>query len=238
MNKKEQLDLLVAHYAGGVKAEFAKMLGISNQNLNIWYTRDNFDIEKVFKACPGISAEWLLTGEGEMLVPKHTQAISPRFNEKKAIHSLAVARKCAEIAAQKGKNKEFQQQMFLLGWLHDIGYAYGDNANHGEIAVGILQNSRVLHAGPGYRYSKEILMHGYPENHPKRCEDIFGNELDAPYHSEALDILNTADITTMPNGTDCTAAMRLLDVKNRYGKNSEQYANLFALCKELKLETR
>ena len=42
----------------------------------------------------------------------------------------------------------------------------------------------------------------------------------------------------MPNGTDCTAAMRLLDVKNRYGKNSEQYANIFALCKELKLDTK
>jgi Predicted HD superfamily hydrolase len=238
MNKKEQLNLLVAHYANGVKAKFAKMLRISNQNLNIWYTRDYFDIEKVYRACPGISAEWLLTGKGEMLVSKPTQAISPRFNEKKAIHSLAVAKKCAEIAAQRGKDKGFQQQMFLLGWLHDIGYAYDDNANHGKIAVGILQDSRFLHAGPGYRYLNEILMHGYPENKPRRSQDIFGNKLDAPYHSEALDILNTADITTMPNGTDCTAAMRLLDVKNRYGKNSEQYANIFALCKELKLDTK
>ena len=67
MNKKEQLDLLVAHYAGGVKAEFAKMLGISRQHLNVWYNRKYFDIEKVFNACHGVSAEWLITGKGTMI---------------------------------------------------------------------------------------------------------------------------------------------------------------------------
>ena len=66
MTKTEQLDQLVKHYANGVKADFAKMLGISRQHLNIWYKRKYFDIEKVFNACHGVSAEWLITGKGEM----------------------------------------------------------------------------------------------------------------------------------------------------------------------------
>ena len=43
------------------------MLGISRQHLNIWYAREYFDIKKVFHACPGVSAEWLITGKGKML---------------------------------------------------------------------------------------------------------------------------------------------------------------------------
>ena len=65
-----QLDQLVSHFASGNKAEFARMLGISRQHLNIWYSREYFDIKKVFRACPGVSAEWLITGEGEMLTEK------------------------------------------------------------------------------------------------------------------------------------------------------------------------
>ena len=160
------------------------------------------------------------------------------LNERKAIHSLEVARKCAKIAAERGKTEEFQQQMFLLGWLHDIGYAYGDNDNHGAVAVKMLLDSRVLHAGPGYKYAKEILMHGYPETHPMRYHDIYGAKLDAPYHSEALDILNIADITTSSSGMECTPAERLTVVAIRYGKYSEQYRNLRALCKELNLKNR
>lgn len=62
-----QLDQLVSYFASGNKAEFARMLGISRQHLNIWYSREYLDIKKVFFACPGVSAEWLLTGEGNML---------------------------------------------------------------------------------------------------------------------------------------------------------------------------
>lgn len=77
LSKKEQLDMLVEHFASGKKADFARILGISNQNLNIWYTRDYLDIEKVFSACPGLSAQWLLTGQGEMLRKDNTIGEEP-----------------------------------------------------------------------------------------------------------------------------------------------------------------
>lgn len=47
--------------------EFAICLGISPQNLAKWYERNTFDIDKVFTAIPELSAEWLLTGNGDML---------------------------------------------------------------------------------------------------------------------------------------------------------------------------
>lgn len=61
------MDQLVSYFASGNKAEFARMLGITKQSLNTWYNHQYLDIKKVFYACPGVSAEWLITGEGKML---------------------------------------------------------------------------------------------------------------------------------------------------------------------------
>ena len=76
-SKTERLDMLVEHFASGNKAEFARMLGIAKQSLNTWYSHGHIDIEKVFSACPGVSAEWLITGEGEMLRKDNTIGEEP-----------------------------------------------------------------------------------------------------------------------------------------------------------------
>ncbi len=47
--------------------EFAESLGISPQNLAKWYERKTFDVDKVFASFPDLSAEWLLSGEGNMI---------------------------------------------------------------------------------------------------------------------------------------------------------------------------
>lgn len=47
--------------------EFASYMGISPQNLAKWYERNTYDIDKVFNSFPELSAEWLITGEGQML---------------------------------------------------------------------------------------------------------------------------------------------------------------------------
>lgn len=77
MEKREQLKLLIEHYTNGNKSQFAKMLGISAQGLSSWITRNTYDSEKLFANCRGLSAKWLLTGEGEMLLPSdHSPIIS------------------------------------------------------------------------------------------------------------------------------------------------------------------
>lgn len=47
--------------------ELANFLGINKSTLSNWYKRDSVDIELLFSKCEQISADWLLTGNGEML---------------------------------------------------------------------------------------------------------------------------------------------------------------------------
>ena len=67
MNKKERLELLIAHFCGGNKARFASAVGISPQALSHWFSRDTFDAEAIYNSFEGISGDWLLSGKGEML---------------------------------------------------------------------------------------------------------------------------------------------------------------------------
>lgn len=58
---------LIAHYSNGNKSQFASLLGIRPQTINSWISRDTFDTELIYAKCVGVSADWLLTGEGDML---------------------------------------------------------------------------------------------------------------------------------------------------------------------------
>ena len=49
------------------KAEFARFLEITPQNLSQWFKRNTFDVDIIGNKFPEINHVWLLTGEGEML---------------------------------------------------------------------------------------------------------------------------------------------------------------------------
>lgn len=66
MTKAEILNALINHYSEGNKSQFARKLGISAQGLSTWISRNTFDIEIIYSNCENISADWLLTGEGDM----------------------------------------------------------------------------------------------------------------------------------------------------------------------------
>ena len=68
MSKKERLNMLIEHYSNGNKTQFANKLGISPQGLSTWLSRDMYDIELLYSKCENVSAEWLLTGDGPMLI--------------------------------------------------------------------------------------------------------------------------------------------------------------------------
>ena len=57
---------LIEHYSNGNKAQFASRLGITPQGLSTWIKRNTFDAELIFSKCEGLSAQWLLTGEGDL----------------------------------------------------------------------------------------------------------------------------------------------------------------------------
>lgn len=71
LTKRERILLIIDHYTEGYRTKFAALVGISPQLLNSWVLRGIYDAEAIFHACEGLSAQWLLTGEGDMLLESH-----------------------------------------------------------------------------------------------------------------------------------------------------------------------
>ncbi len=67
-------------------------------------------------------------------------------------HSLAVAKKIIEIGKEYNLNDDELQDLFILGFNHDIGYEYGNNSKHAHIGGEILKRNN-------YKYWKEIYYH-------------------------------------------------------------------------------
>ena len=127
-------------------------------------------------------------------------------------HSYAVANKMIELGKKKNLSEIELQEVFLLGYLHDIGYEFGTNENHNVIGGNLLKESN-------YKYWKEVYYHGVPNSE---------------YKSLYLDILNTADMMIDKCGNDVGFDKRLEDIKKRYGEDSIQYINCFKIINKLK----
>ncbi|MGJ1419957.1 helix-turn-helix domain-containing protein [Sphingobacterium spiritivorum] len=67
VNKSLILNKIKLHYNFKSDAEFARFLEIKPNSLANWYSRNTMDYERVFSKCEDIDANWLLSGEGEML---------------------------------------------------------------------------------------------------------------------------------------------------------------------------
>ena len=105
------------------------------------------------------------------------------------------------------------RELFVLGYLHDIGYQYSENQLQHERAGGeLLEKS-------GYRYWKEVYYHGNP---------------DAEYESDELTILNIADMETSNAGRRISMDERLESIADRYGSGSNQYVKAKRLVAQLK----
>ena len=127
-------------------------------------------------------------------------------------HNYAVANKMIELGKEKSLSEIELQELFLLGYLHDIGYVFGTNENHNSIGGNLLKESN-------YKYWQEVYYHGIPNSE---------------YKSLYLDILNTADMMIDKYGNDVGFDKRLEDIKSRYGEDSIQYVNCFKIVNELK----
>ena len=127
-------------------------------------------------------------------------------------HSLAVAKKMVEIGKEYNLDDKELQDLFVLGFNHDIGYEYGNNLNHEHIGGEILKRN-------DYKYWKEIYYHG---------------DINAQYSSLYLEILNKADMQIDKYGNDVGYTKRLEDIKNRYGENSITYKNAEILVSMLR----
>ena len=122
------------------------------------------------------------------------------IDEDRQKHILAVAKLMQENAKKFGLD---EQEMFTLGYLHDIGYAFGNGENHHIDGSELLKKQN-------YKYYKEVLYHGKPVEN---------------YSSRALDLLNFADMHIGKKGNYLTFDERLEDIKSRRGENSPHYQN-------------
>lgn len=135
------------------------------------------------------------------------------MDEDRLKHSLAVARKMVEIAKEKNLTENDIYVCFLIGYNHDIGYEFTENGiNHNIIGGKILKEC-------GFKYFKEIYYHG---------------EIDVPYKSKYLDILNMADMQIDKYGNDVGYDKRLEDIKKRYKEDSLVYKKCYKLVSKLK----
>ena len=124
------------------------------------------------------------------------------MDEDRLKHSIAVGRKMMEIGKKYSLTEQELQDLFLLGFNHDIGYEFVEKGlNHNVVGGNILKRN-------GFRYWQEVYYHGEPES---------------PYKSFYLNILNDADMQIDKYGNDVGFDGRLEDIKSRYGEDSIIY---------------
>ena len=140
-----------------------------------------------------------------------TDSINIDINRMK--HCVSVARKAAHL----GKSlmlwdREKCREMFLLGYLHDVGYEHSDDHDsHAAVGGELLRRS-------GYKYWEEVYWHGKP---------------DAAYRSDELDVLNLSDLLIDHKGEDVGLTARLEGIRSRYGNDSRQYVDACRLADSL-----
>lgn len=140
------------------------------------------------------------------------------ISDDKMKHILEVARECYRIAQDRGFDDEFCERMFMLGWIHDVGYEFAEEANeHGVYSellmrrIGVsatnMNSSKALHC---------VRTHGHVTN----------------TISTEWVILNTADLTVNSKGEHVSVYKRLEDIKARYGEDSTQYISSCEVAKK------
>ncbi len=130
------------------------------------------------------------------------------MDEDRLKHSYSVAKKMVETGKSIGLSDGELEELFILGFNHDIGYEYTENGkNHNKVGGEILRKS-------GFKHWKEVYYHG---------------QLTNEYESLYLDILNYADMQVDKYGNDVGFEKRLEDIEGRYGKDSV----VFERCKEM-----
>ena len=122
MSKRDILETIINFYTDGNKARFAKMIGVSAQAVSGWISRNTFDIDLIYAKCEGVSGDYLLTGEGEIL---------KRDREYQSTEEIAALKKeVSTLRAMRDSDdhvKEVAMKLYqVLGEAFDV-YSEGQN---------------------------------------------------------------------------------------------------------------
>lgn len=128
------------------------------------------------------------------------------ISENRLKHIIGVARKAYKIAKSEGYEEWFCKKMFMLGYLHDVGYEFvEDKDDHPMMSCELLD---LL----SYESSKTNMS--AIANHGMLSE---GNR------SDEWRILTMADLQIDSEGNDVGILLRLKDIRDRYGEDSKEY---------------
>lgn len=137
------------------------------------------------------------------------------ISENRLHHLLGVAKKCYELAKERGHNEEFCRKMFLLGFVHDAGYEFSKSTKeHEEISAQMLQYL------------------GLDENSHEVQAIKHHNSFLSRSNEEWL-ILVEADMTTDNAGNPISVMARLDSIQDIYGDYSEEYEHACELCSQV-----
>lgn len=103
MNKSEMILALIDSYCSGNKAKFANILGVKPQTISGWISRGSFDAELIFAKFDDISAEWLLSGQGDIRKHKIPLMVPPRSG---CLFDTEVMDRLTQQAEEIGRLKE------------------------------------------------------------------------------------------------------------------------------------
>lgn len=135
------------------------------------------------------------------------------ISENKMKHSIAVARYMQKYAQERLLSEELAEELFILGYLHDIGEEFTPvKTDHNKVGGLLLKNQK-------YKYWKEVYYHG---------------EVQDEYTSVALQVLNLAELCISSDGSFVGIDQRLAMLKEKFGENSAEYVNTCALAKMIR----
>lgn len=136
------------------------------------------------------------------------------ISESRLHHIIGVARKAYQLAKDMGCDEDYARKMFMIGWVHDVGYEFSRNqAEHNKISSDML--FQLVNSEP-LKTTHAIQHHG------RYSDDAVSNL--------AWKIINMADMQIDSNGNEVGVMDRLTDIKERYGEHSDQYLTACDIC--------
>lgn len=143
------------------------------------------------------------------------------ISETRMKHILGVARKCYALAEKQGFDEDKCRRMFMLGYIHDVGYEFSrERDEHAVVSAQLIGTLGTI--------DRDCIISVL--NH--------GSMVELSEQSDAWRILVTADMTVDYDGQEVSAEQRLTGIKKRYGETSRQYINAYNVCKYLGLIER
>lgn len=142
------------------------------------------------------------------------------IGDDKLKHMCSVAELMYSRALALKGDLAFAEDMYLLGFVHDLGY-FIQGPGHPAAGASILERC-------GYCYSDHVRHHGDGD-----LPDCFGDKNDNSRF--AMNLLQWCDMSVMPDGTIVDMDTRLSDIEHRYGRSSKAFESAVEIAERLRL---